>query len=116
MLSSQRLCPRSGRRWVAFIASPPEGWVPDRLRVAHDGVEVSLVLEAFRVDLVDVLRAGRPRREPAAASDDLQTADRRIVARGAGQRDRKSTRLNSSHGYISYAVFCLKKKKKKATE
>src|SRR3989449_7377404 len=29
-------------------------------------------------------------------------------------RDRKSTRLNSSHGYISYAVFCLKKKKKKS--
>src|SRR2546422_5439933 len=29
--------------------------------------------------------------------------------------DRKSTRLNSSHGYISYAVFCLKKKKKKST-
>src|SRR2546422_1464241 len=28
-------------------------------------------------------------------------------------RDRKSTRLNSSHGYISYAVFCLKKKKTK---
>src|SRR5256884_1212758 len=28
------------------------------------------------------------------------------------QKDRKSTRLNSSHGYISYAVFCLKKKKK----
>src|SRR2546429_5954589 len=28
-----------------------------------------------------------------------------------GQVDRKSTRLNSSHGYISYAVFCLKKKK-----
>src|SRR5687768_17803059 len=27
-------------------------------------------------------------------------------------RDRKSTRLNSSHGYISYAVFCLKKKSK----
>src|SRR2546422_11109353 len=31
------------------------------------------------------------------------------VSRGLG--DRKSTRLNSSHGYISYAVFCLKKKK-----
>src|SRR2546422_2876962 len=31
---------------------------------------------------------------------------------GAEERgDRKSTRLNSSHGYISYAVFCLKKKK-----
>src|SRR2546429_7760837 len=31
---------------------------------------------------------------------------------GSPRRDRKSTRLNSSHGYISYAVFCLKKKKK----
>src|SRR2546422_7123882 len=30
--------------------------------------------------------------------------------------DRKSTRLNSSHGYISYAVFCLKKKKKSRHE
>src|SRR2546422_7674785 len=29
--------------------------------------------------------------------------------------DRKSTRLNSSHGYISYAVFCLKKKKKNSS-
>src|SRR2546422_2917857 len=29
----------------------------------------------------------------------------------ATKEDRKSTRLNSSHGYISYAVFCLKKKK-----
>src|SRR2546429_8539817 len=31
------------------------------------------------------------------------------------QTDRKSTRLNSSHGYISYAVFCLKKKKQGST-
>src|SRR2546422_6879561 len=34
------------------------------------------------------------------------------AACAAGPGDRKSTRLNSSHGYISYAVFCLKKKKK----
>src|SRR2546422_4721579 len=34
-------------------------------------------------------------------------------ARPPPSADRKSTRLNSSHGYISYAVFCLKKKKKK---
>src|SRR2546429_3435880 len=34
-----------------------------------------------------------------------------VWALGAYARDRKSTRLNSSHGYISYAVFCLKKKK-----
>src|SRR2546429_3694033 len=32
-------------------------------------------------------------------------------SRNMQQADRKSTRLNSSHGYISYAVFCLKKKK-----
>src|SRR2546422_1213088 len=43
----------------------------------------------------------------------------RVKSRGprplspARARDRKSTRLNSSHGYISYAVFCLKKKKEK---
>src|SRR2546429_4863173 len=34
----------------------------------------------------------------------------RFIGKGV---DRKSTRLNSSHGYISYAVFCLKKKKKR---
>src|SRR2546430_11101521 len=38
---------------------------------------------------------------------------RRHAAGGAA--DRKSTRLNSSHSQISYAVFCLKKKKKNAT-
>src|SRR2546429_2121991 len=32
----------------------------------------------------------------------------------SAEADRKSTRLNSSHGYISYAVFCLKKKKNKS--
>src|SRR2546422_8149803 len=37
------------------------------------------------------------------------------VVEDATDIDRKSTRLNSSHGYISYAVFCLKKKKKKKT-
>src|SRR5205809_3885871 len=36
-----------------------------------------------------------------------------VIAQAIGDaEDRKSTRLNSSHGYISYAVFCLKKKKK----
>src|SRR5258708_8519443 len=39
------------------------------------------------------------------------TRDQRLRPRG--RRDRKSTRLNSSHQIISYAVFCLKKKKNK---
>src|SRR3989449_5202382 len=60
-------------------------------------------------------RAARPRprdsphspsRWPSGGS--AVTASPTASARG----DRKSTRLNSSHGYISYAVFCLKKKKK----
>src|SRR2546422_2732530 len=46
---------------------------------------------------------------PCAAPDGPLTC--REARRPARCRDRKSTRLNSSHGYISYAVFCLKKKK-----
>src|SRR2546422_3538014 len=38
-------------------------------------------------------------------------ADMQHFLKAQGFVDRKSTRLNSSHGYISYAVFCLKKKK-----
>src|SRR2546422_7963575 len=41
----------------------------------------------------------------------LDILAQQVVAMCAAERDRKSTRLNSSHGYISYAVFCLKKKK-----
>src|SRR5690625_6698095 len=44
------------------------------------------------------------------AEDDARGADD-VLSRQSGQ-DRKSTRLNSSHVAISYAVFCLKKKKK----
>src|SRR2546422_8369760 len=70
------------------------------------------------------------RAEDAAvgARDDLREPDGRAVhdrpvelAEARAERrhplpagDRKSTRLNSSHGYISYAVFCLKKKKNKS--
>src|SRR2546427_2834257 len=49
-------------------------------------------------------------RDAAASSSDLNL----FAAPGnPGTADRKSTRLNSSHSQISYAVFCLKKKKKK---
>src|SRR3712207_8813976 len=67
-------------------------------------------------------RLGRRVREPAALRILLAEApevvrrrrhrrlhERRAADRGAGE-DRKSTRLNSSHANISYAVFCLKKK------
>src|SRR2546422_4609029 len=48
-------------------------------------------------------------REGRRAFDSIENKARRTTC-----QDRKSTRLNSSHGYISYAVFCLKKKKKKS--
>src|SRR2546422_639523 len=47
------------------------------------------------------------RGEPGRPSPD----DSQVIEIGLRAQDRKSTRLNSSHGYISYAVFCLKKKK-----
>src|SRR2546422_7050712 len=46
-----------------------------------------------------------------ALVDVQRTQDPTLAFRYACRVDRKSTRLNSSHGYISYAVFCLKKKK-----
>src|SRR5438270_6359039 len=45
----------------------------------------------------------------------LVDASRIEILRGSGSSDRKSTRLNSSHSQISYAVFCLKKKSTRYT-
>src|SRR2546429_4639959 len=56
---------------------------------------------------------GRPRRRRRGARRLHPGRHLRGVRRL--RADRKSTRLNSSHGYISYAVFCLKKKKKENT-
>src|SRR5205814_9483271 len=47
------------------------------------------------------------------AADDVVDRGKRLTSRARLNRDRKSTRLNSSHLGISYAVFCLKKKKQK---
>src|SRR2546429_5776896 len=52
-------------------------------------------------DALPISGRGRRRAEPARHGP---------AAHGPRRADRKSTRLNSSHGYISYAVFCLKKK------
>src|SRR2546422_5561970 len=61
-----------------------------------------------------LFRSKAPTRGPGcdAQAPDLHDDGRGSEAVGyRDRRDRKSTRLNSSHGYISYAVFCLKKKK-----
>src|SRR5687768_17939074 len=74
----------------------------------------------FRSEEPDVRLAGQ---EPEQLVDDRaevqllggqqRKARTEVEAELMAEEDRKSTRLNSSHGYISYAVFCLKKKKKK---
>src|SRR2546429_6255090 len=68
--------------------------------------------------LLDVVEAcGRVARPPSHAQQfPHRTRDNDIdIALVSLSRDRKSTRLNSSHGYISYAVFCFKKKKNTTT-
>src|SRR5687768_18213713 len=67
------------------------------------------------VDEHQAFRAGVGEDIGAAGGDERQTISQprhASLSSGTEPRDRKSTRLNSSHGYISYAVFCLKKKKK----
>src|SRR5438552_588870 len=49
--------------------------------------------------------------EPEPVHEQNENENRRELVRAHSRRDRKSTRLNSSHQIISYAVFCLKKKK-----
>src|SRR2546430_6640334 len=75
--------------------------------------------EIYTLSLHDALpiSPAHPSRSAAASSKSpctrrtsLQPRARAFV--GLRTRDRKSTRLNSSHSQISYAVFCLKKKKK----
>src|SRR2546422_5298183 len=81
--SSRRRHTRCSRDWSSDVCS--SDLVPE-LR-APDAVVHSIVIRAVQ---------GQP---PVRVDEH------------APRRDRKSTRLNSSHGYISYAVFCLKKKK-----
>src|SRR5947208_6065365 len=64
------------------------------------------------------VRPGQQRRflpKAVAKRRSRQTAPRRLGMGQSAPRDRKSTRLNSSHQIISYAVFCLKKKSKGET-
>src|SRR2546429_5049039 len=69
-------------------------------RSVFNKVPIRLTVWSASYDTAVVARCGIEDRDkcPLAPSREL------------GVRDRKSTRLNSSHGYISYAVFCLKKK------
>src|SRR2546422_3427903 len=88
-----------------------------RLNRSEVGVRIA---ERMRFTMMACLRY-RARRSGVTT----RNRDSNVIASGSSKAkpnvrrnftDRKSTRLNSSHGYISYAVFCLKKKKKKKNE
>src|SRR3989449_2722943 len=70
----------------------------------------SLLTSITRVDPIWV-NFGVPDNEQAQIQKEVQAKQLALPKDANFEVDRKSTRLNSSHGYISYAVFCLKKKK-----
>src|SRR2546422_8159636 len=87
--------------YTTLFRSPSLQWIDLVVRAHHqDGVRARARLAEQDVALLLLL---------------LGQEDLCALIDTAFEQDRKSTRLNSSHGYISYAVFCLKKKKKHIT-
>src|SRR2546427_7748102 len=96
-MSTKKLLPTSTAGSLpkpSWLAEPEKLWSPWKLQ--DDGL-IEGKQDALRLSLQEQQHAGID-----IVSDGEQTR----------QQDRKSTRLNSSHSQISYAVFCLKKKKK----
>src|SRR2546422_5279277 len=90
--SSRRRHTRCSRDWSSDVCSS------------------DLAVAEQRCDVRDLLLDVAAIRSPQSGNGDVGVEDSHVAAL-PDERDRKSTRLNSSHGYISYAVFCLKKKK-----
>src|SRR3712207_7698891 len=87
--------------YTTLFRSPRAGAIP-----VHE--QLLVVLQPLLVaEEHDVLAAARPRVPPRG----LHVPRELVAGHVPLRRDRKSTRLNSSHANISYAVFCLKKKK-----
>src|SRR2546430_10157347 len=79
--------------------------------------------EIYTLSLHDALPISAPQRRKAESHRRMQRQRRPAIGRrgacgraGGQCADRKSTRLNSSHSQISYAVFCLKKKKESRSD
>src|SRR5438094_569553 len=99
---------RSGRNCVAFLPAFGLDGPNDFARLFIQSDEAAIQLADVDLAFADRESAARP---AAADRRDLLVEMRLILPKGlAGFQDRKSTRLNSSHRTISYAVFCLKKK------
>src|SRR5207247_3079104 len=97
----------------------PEGWTLPNLRIDRDGDwyddDVQVTHPGILANLRGNLRKDgqgyflQTRVRIPVVVEDAPWVVTRVEPRA--ERDRKSTRLNSSHEWISYAVFCLKKKK-----
>src|SRR2546421_6621912 len=102
--SSRRRHTRSDRDWSSDVCSSDLDRPEARRRSRHRSLRRPLAVRGpARRDDDRAVGAARRRRGPPR------------TALAAARRDRKSTRLNSSHDQISYAVFCLKKKKQNTT-
>src|SRR2546429_5479358 len=96
-----------------MIRRPPRSTLfPYTTLFRSAAADLGVKAPAVRPDAIDALRR---QAWPGNVRELANVVERAVLlGRGAALGDRKSTRLNSSHGYISYAVFCLKKKKKYA--
>src|SRR2546429_5964982 len=92
--SSRRRHTRCSRDWSSDVCSSDLVW-----HLRREGIAETMTTRSVAVFAV------------LSYAGVMLWLGRRALARFQVTGDRKSTRLNSSHGYISYAVFCLKKKK-----
>src|SRR5438034_7136004 len=97
---------RASNMQLQAPAAKPRGGRPSLRRLTRGAARGAV--------LIDDLRLRRRVRGCSCIKSDISwPCARRCTLAPFGAKDRKSTRLNSSHTVISYAVFCLKKKKKK---
>src|SRR5256884_8252367 len=97
--TKQRIIRNLGRKEVVEAGGDLDRLARSAARLSQRSMILSLIEDGSIPDLT-CRRIGAP-----------LLLERLWQESGSNRRDRKSTRLNSSHGYISYAVFCLKKKK-----
>src|SRR5438105_10349035 len=82
----------------------------NRINGQVGGIKKMIDEDRYCVDILNQIAAVRSALDQLGVN--LLTGHLESCVRRFTPRDRKSTRLNSSHEWISYAVFCLKKKKK----
>src|SRR2546429_2574636 len=97
-----------------MIRRPPRSTLFPYTTLFRSANRLSSLLDGARLTLIDAKQEHNYQPGYTLVGTGIWPVEK-VINRNADYHpsgDRKSTRLNSSHGYISYAVFCLKKKKK----